>query len=113
MIDFRIKKVESFNRKETPLPNETIYDDCIFNLPNILSLDIYYRTPEQCPFNRGNWVTDIVYTDHTAIAFKLPKDMPREAVVAFYQPLINDLEKYRNSQLKDGKYERYQEGTDD
>ncbi len=88
-----IKEVEvpGFTRSEIPEGNETIAND--FNLDELLiiskEISYYYRAPEDCPFNRGNWILDIEFKNGQLMCFKYPKEMTEEQFVAFIKPLLD------------------------
>jgi hypothetical protein len=84
-------EVNVFNRKTMPKDGETIADDINFDklLPIMHSLSYYYRDPEACPFNHGNWILDIQFKDGDIYCFKYPKEMTRERFVEFIQPLLD------------------------
>lgn len=77
-------------RATVPPPETDIIEDVGFQ-PDVIGLidriDIYLRPKEKCPFNRGNWCIDICFNAGGILCVKLPKEMTREQVHKFCEPL--------------------------
>jgi hypothetical protein len=95
--------VDCLNRHEIPKKNETIKTDFpeMFTIPHVLEsiseVNVYYMSKDECPFNRGNWIIDIVFGGHHIQCIKLPSSMPKDAVDEFIKPLVDALEKIKIS----------------
>lgn len=95
-----LRKIDGCNRESIPEKGETIATDFtelfvdteVFN--SITSVDIYYRTTQDCPFGRGNWIADISIGNN-CFCIKLPRQMKREEVFQYFEPLILALEKIK------------------
>ncbi len=73
------------------IPNDKIDDWVNFSvLPfeHLSQVKVYKRPKEECPFNRGNWVCDIIFDDGKIIVIKLPLKMTQEQVDVFCEPLL-------------------------
>jgi hypothetical protein len=94
----KIQEIDAFNRHDIPKQGETIVDDIVNlekTIPLVKCLDIYFRDKEACPFGRGNWIIDIIFSDSQALMFKLPKEMSEKQVMDYSKPLIEKLESYQ------------------
>ena len=93
MTETNFIEVYGTNRESIPKENETIEEILKINdvLPLITDVVIYLRIPEQCPYNRGNWVIDLGFKNGEIFAIKLPKEMTEEQVVKYAKPLIDKL----------------------
>ena len=93
MRSYIIQTVDSVKRKSIPDENETIADDLNLEMMKelkIASANCYYRPPDVCPFNRGNWIIDFMSIDSYVIhCIKLPKEMSEERFKNFIEPLKN------------------------
>lgn len=83
--------VQTMNKKDIPLPNETIEDDInIDELSKVISsFNVYSRSKEECPWNRGNWIIDFFSSGNPFPMFslKLPIIMTKEALAQWLLPL--------------------------
>ena len=98
-----LKEVDCVVRSYIPDPHETFATD--YNLDEfpihmIVSVDIYLRDINDCPFARGNWMCDIRFNDGGMYCIKLPAEMEREDVYRFYEPLIVTLENFKHSKVQ-------------
>lgn len=92
-----LKKVDCFLRESIPTNQETILTDFDIKPENIVSLKVYFRSPQDCPFGRGNWIIDAVNIQNKVECIKLPKEMTEEQVLAFIKPLTDILDKRKNA----------------
>ncbi len=92
-----IVAVDSINRKDIPKENETIEDDLEVDhiVPHIKEMVVYFRDKESCPFNRGNWMIDILTYNNQLHCIKLPKEMSEKEVMRYLEPLKTKLESYK------------------
>lgn len=88
----KLMEVKTNNRLSIPEPNETILTDMKINAEAIYDMKVYFREPEDCPYNRGNWIIDIFFSETDLLCLKLPKEMSKEAVLAYIKPLTDELE---------------------
>lgn len=84
-----IVKVETMNRNQIPTADETIENDIDLDaiVPNITEVKAYFRSPEKCPYKRGNWIIDIILFGSQLNCMKLPKEMSKEEVLRWLEPL--------------------------
>jgi hypothetical protein len=90
----KVSNVSCQNRLSTPDDNETIYTDMPDlkeSVSDMMEVTIYKRLKEDCPFARGNWMCDIVYSSNERYCIKLPLSMNEDDVVQYFKPLIDDL----------------------
>ncbi|HEY2811795.1 MAG TPA: hypothetical protein VGJ00_10465 [Rhabdochlamydiaceae bacterium] len=89
------EKVQGYNHSEMPEAGETIADswDLDILLPMIRSASYYFRSPQDCPFARGNWLLDIRMKDGQLLCFKFPKEMTEKRFIEFLQPLLLKMNK--------------------
>lgn len=89
----KMQSVQSLNKHAPPLPGETIADD--FDVVAIveagLSISVYPRAKEDCPFNRGNWIIDFKLGGDVKFCLKLPIQMKEEEVLSWLKPLTDKL----------------------
>lgn len=103
MINVIAQKVDACNRLEIPMENETIETDFpeLFTTPDVLEsiscVKVYLRTKEECPFNRGNWIIDILFGNEFIQCLKLPLSMHKDSVLKYIEPLHVMLEKIKMS----------------
>lgn len=99
-----IKEISGVSRRSVPEKGVTIYSELIeMEIPpvpveTIKDLTIYKRTPEQCLKGIGNWMIDMVFKTGDIFYWKLPIEMSEEAVLAWAQPLIDDLNKLQQEE---------------
>jgi hypothetical protein len=84
--------VDTVNRSEIPLSNETIEDDIDLDvlLKTFSGFQVYVRDKESCPYNQGNWIIDFFTLDNPdfpGFSFKLPACMKQEEVMKWIKPL--------------------------
>ena len=60
---------------------------------HILEACFYFRYPEDCPYNRGNWIFDIKFSNGNIACFKLPKEMTEEHVRKYLAPFFDVMNK--------------------
>ncbi len=94
-------------RSTIPKEHETILDDFEFNLKKLkqicIGLNIYQRSPEDCPFGRGNWVIDLMDRHNMrGLSIKLPLKMTKAQVDAYCKPLL-DIYCYGVVETSDGE----------
>jgi hypothetical protein len=96
-----VKSVECINRNSIPPENETIADDCQIEklISNLKSIDVYFRDKEVCPFNRGNWIIDMLFDNGLLFSLKLPKEMDETHVMKWIKPLYDGLDEYKKSKM--------------
>jgi hypothetical protein len=100
MAELKIMEVEGLTRKDIPKEGETILDDFGINFDTLIGLHVYYRSPEQCPWGRGNWIIDMSFDNTDKIfCLRLPKDMEKEKVINFVKPVSEILEEKLKKQL--------------
>ncbi len=90
-MELKLQKINAYNRDSIPEENATIEDDLYLDMmiPLISNVEWYFRSPEACPFARGNWMLDLHMIDGSINAFKFPKEMKEEQFVAFIKPLLD------------------------
>ncbi len=68
-----------------------------------IGLNIYQRSPEDCPFGRGNWVIDLMDRHNMrGLSIKLPLKMTKAQVDAYCKPLL-DIYCYGVVETSDGE----------
>lgn len=91
-----IQEVNGVTRQSIPKENETIFTDFNQDLfKKAVDITCYYRPKEECPFNRGNWMIDIVTSNEMSfriMCIRLPKEMTEDQVMKYSKPLIDYLE---------------------
>jgi hypothetical protein len=95
----RIENVKCLNRTTAPPDDANIIDDVGLSaeaISGIITITIYKRLPEDCPFARGNWMIDLKFKDGCTYCVKLPCSMSEEQVKKFCQPLIDILKNKMN-----------------
>jgi hypothetical protein len=99
MQEIQVQQVSGTVRQTIPTKNQQI-DELIdiknFPFNYLKQLEIYRRSKEDCPFNRGNWVIDITFKNGQINFVKLPLEMAEEAVNHYCEPLINKLEEWKS-----------------
>ena len=96
--------IHTINRDYIPKENETFrtdFTDEFFseeNLSKIQYVRVYYRSKEECPFNRGNVIIYIFFIDNIQ-CIKLPLEMTEEHVNRYIQPLYDELNKLKMKDL--------------
>jgi len=87
------ESVEGFNYKGIPEENETIEDSIDVDklIRIIYSTSYYLRSPQECPFGRGNWILDIRTKDGQMYCFRYPKEMSEEQFLKYLQPLLSKI----------------------
>lgn len=97
-MKLKIQQVDCQVREDIPPENETIEED--FHLDILVSMiaeiNWYFRLPEECPFNRGNWILDITLLDGTLKCFKFRKEMSEERFREFLKPLLDAVKQKLN-----------------
>lgn len=90
-----IKEVGGFTRRTIPDKSEDISE--IVNINHIIDYNllryvhIYLRSPEECPFARGNWMVEMYSSDENITIIRLPKEMQKEEVIRYCDPLLRRL----------------------
>jgi len=89
-----IVETNGINRKDIPTEKETIDDDLEIDimLSHIKEMIVYFRPAEKCPFNRGNWVIDIIMLNNQLFCIKLPKEMTEAELMRYLKPLTDKLD---------------------
>ncbi len=84
-----VQEVNSKVRLEEPAPNDTISDEIDIDLLIRLSRKIiyYFRSKQECPMNRGNWIIDAYLKNGTIECLKYPPTMTKERFEEFIKPL--------------------------
>ncbi len=88
-----MRHVDVSVRNSIPKEDETILTDAHIDMDLIVRMDVYFRKPEDCPFNRGNWVIDIYSPYDQLFCLKLPKEMAKEQVLSYIKPITDELNK--------------------
>lgn len=92
-MTIEVQEVVAFNYLQ-PIQD---YDDVSVSLDmnlliqNVKSLTFYFRSPEECPFGRGNWILDIIDKNDALHCYKYPASMTKERFERFLKPLLDRL----------------------
>lgn len=95
------QEVHGLNKRKIPKKGETIENDLNVDIvvPFIKEMCVYFRPKEVCPYNRGNWVIDLLMNDNMMLCLKLPKEMKEDDVMKWLKPLTNKLEAFKKSKM--------------
>jgi len=90
----KIMKVNGMVRDSIPEPHETIEDDFYLDriIPVLRDYSVYRRSPEECPFGRGNLVLDMHLKNGEIYAIKFPLSMTRKQLTIYLKPLRKRIE---------------------
>ena len=86
----KIKNVKCMVRDALPKEGENFSTDfkiTPYMVSLIIKIDIYFRTAEDCPLNRPNWIIDITLINDQVMCVKLPEKMTLESVEEYISPL--------------------------
>jgi hypothetical protein len=88
-----IQSVHGFVHDEIPKEGETIADHLHLDalLPNVRCVSYYLRSPQECPFGRGNWLVDIEMCNGQLFCLKYPKEIEQEHFVGYLEPFLSKL----------------------
>ena len=91
----KVEKVDCLNRLSIPLDGETIADDFEIEAmaPLIKEMLVYYRSEEERPFNRGNWIVDVRLKNMYLFSIRLPQEMEEKHIENYVAPLAEILRK--------------------
>ena len=103
-MKFELRKIDCKVREAIPNENETILSDYPIDkvIPSIKEFSVYFREKKACPFNRGNWIIDIVINTSEGEKFyciKLPSEMTEDSVKKYVEPLTILLQDYQKQKL--------------
>lgn len=88
-MEIAIQKVDGIVIHDVPTDKiDTWVNFDVLPFRHIQSIQVYSRSKEECPFNRGNWVVDIIFDDGRIMALKLPLKMSKKQVHIFCEPLM-------------------------
>jgi hypothetical protein len=98
-MDIIFGEVNCCNRLSILEKDESILTDFPGSEKVIKYLSYYFRSPEDCPFGRGNWIIDLFSERDNQIpiiCIKLPKEMTKEQVKQFIKPLSDYIKSKHN-----------------
>lgn len=79
--------IDCLNRNSIPADEENILTDFGEDaFVNAISLVVYFRDANDCPFGRGNWIGDVNFSDGSILCIKLPKEMSVEKMKSYFSP---------------------------
>ena len=93
-----IQEVDGQTPKHMPGEDETIADYIHLDELNkhIDGIDVYKRSPEDCPWARGSWMLDVMLKNGQLMCWRFPIEMSAEFAKKFFAPIVEmDKEKYR------------------
>jgi len=88
-MESKFEKVDSLVYIRPISDEETIADQLRMSEleKDMRGFSYYLRAPEDCPYNRGNWIVDIEFNDGAAVFLKYPREMTKERFEKFIKPL--------------------------
>lgn len=91
VIHFMIGNSEGWVRTTIPLENESIADEKDIDIlaSNILSITSYHIAKEECLWEQGSLVLDIIYKDGHKCCVKFPYEMTNEQLMHYIKALLN------------------------
>lgn len=97
MTDLKIsmQKIDCKVRHAIPPEDKDITEIIAFPIEYLKiclsNIEIYLRSPEDCPYARGNWIIDLIFKDGRVLCIKLPKEMEKSDVLRYCAPLLEFL----------------------
>lgn len=92
------REVHGIVRDSIPNEADSIEEICDVNklVQMLETYTIYYRSPEVCPWGRGNLVLDLLMKDGVIYCMKYPLDMTVEQLHHYIKPLTAKLAEKMN-----------------